>query len=144
VKQMKLAIRYASPASDALARPETAFRKRISARGGRLLIDRKPVEPPDPADFMDVDPRVLDRYKYEEDSEDEIPIFLVDPYDASHIRHRIMWYPYATPNRADAAALQAAQARRMLGDAANPGNVAQTAPMITVRPPSQAPASAVG
>jgi enhancer of polycomb-like protein len=42
---------------------------------------------------MDIDPIILDRFKYDQDSDDEIPTYYIDPYDTLHMRMRARHAP---------------------------------------------------
>lgn len=83
-------IRYASPPLDIPYEDQTRFRRRIG-RGGRLMIDRRGVkrQKVGPID-EDVDDRLADRYRFEDDSSDEEAIYPVDWTDDINIRYRIL------------------------------------------------------
>lgn len=72
--------------------PKIAFRRRVG-RLNRLWIDRRTVANTPPRDPQDADlwkhHQESDRWKYDhDDSEDEQPVYEVDPYDTRCIRFR--------------------------------------------------------
>lgn len=79
-------VRYASPTYDLPLRSQPSFRRRVG-RGGRLLIDRRGMNL---QSKEGIDPAVVDRFKYDRDDDDdnEVPTYLIDPYDISSMRYR--------------------------------------------------------
>jgi enhancer of polycomb-like protein len=75
--------RFASPPDDGEPRGKPAYRRRIG-RLGRLWIDRRGL--PSPAKEMDNS--TFDRWKYDQDDDDEPTIYEVDPYDTKAIKFR--------------------------------------------------------
>lgn len=58
----------------------------------------------------DIDPIILDRYKYDRDDEDEQPTYMVDPYDTANMRYRATMLPIS--HKDHAAAVHAQSVRR--------------------------------
>jgi enhancer of polycomb-like protein len=75
--------RFASPPDDGEPQGKPAYRRRIG-RLGRLWIDRRGL--PSPAKEMD--DSSFDRWKYDQDDDDEPNIYEVDPYDTKAIKFR--------------------------------------------------------
>ncbi|KAI9818523.1 MAG: Enhancer of polycomb-like protein 1 [Pycnora praestabilis] len=96
-----IAVRYVSPTYDGPDGCQPSFRRRVG-RGGRLMIDRRGMRL---QSKEGIDPAIIDRYKYDDDDEDEIPTYNVDPYDVASIRLRASMY--TSPQHH--AAFQAAQ-----------------------------------
>ena len=84
VKDNSVTVRYASPTYDGPFHTQPSFRRRIG-RGGRLMIDRRGMHLPSKEG---IDATVLDRFKYDQDDEDDEAIFLVDPYNVFSMRYR--------------------------------------------------------
>ncbi|KAI9677550.1 MAG: Enhancer of polycomb-like protein 1 [Caeruleum heppii] len=76
-QEAPVAVRYASPTHDGSPKGQPAFRRRIG-RGGRFMIDRRGfrVESKEA-----IDPRVLDRFKYDPEDDDEDLTHVVDRFD---------------------------------------------------------------
>jgi enhancer of polycomb-like protein len=79
-----ITVRYASPTRDGPFRGQISYRRRIG-RGGRVWIDRRR---PRSLTKDDVDERVYDRFKYDQDDEDEQPTYEVDQYASDSMRFR--------------------------------------------------------
>ena len=80
-----VAVRYASPAYDGSCQSQISYRRRYG-RGGRLHIDRRGVKG---RNTEGIDEIVIDRCKFDdEEDEDEVPVYTVDPYDLDHMRYR--------------------------------------------------------
>lgn len=79
-------VRYASPPSDGPPPVRPSFRRRVG-RGGRLMIDRRGIKRPREDD---VDDLVLDRFKFDRDSDEEDDLYPVDHYDTAHMRYRVI------------------------------------------------------
>lgn len=79
-------VRYASPSYDGHCGTQPSFRRRIG-RGGRLIIDRRSMHIQSEERRNDI---VADRTKFdtEDDEDDEIPVYEVDPYDVQAMRFR--------------------------------------------------------
>ncbi|KAI9850682.1 MAG: Enhancer of polycomb-like protein 1 [Thelocarpon superellum] len=106
-------LRYTSPTFDGSAQKQPSFRRRIG-RGGRVMIDRRGMR----LQSTDgVDPRLLDRFKFDQDDDDELPVYQVDPFQTMRMRYRasiIMNHREYGAHRAAAAA-----ARQIPHDASN-------------------------
>jgi len=83
-KDDSVTVRYASPTFDGPCRSQPSFRRRIG-RGGRLMIDRRGMHLPSKEGINDT---LLERFKYDQDDEDNEPTYLVDPYDVFSMRYR--------------------------------------------------------
>ena len=84
-KDQAVAVRYASPSYDGPYGSQPSFRRRIG-RGGRLMIDRRGMRVPWKEGLDDT---VADRYKFDhEDDDDEVPSYVMDPYDIASMRYR--------------------------------------------------------
>ncbi|KAI9786874.1 MAG: Enhancer of polycomb-like protein 1 [Geoglossum umbratile] len=99
-------VRYASPTYDGPPHSQLSFRRR-RGRGGRILVDRRGLRLQSPED---IDPIVLDRFKYDQDDEDEQPTYVVDPYDTASMRYRATMLPIS--HKDHAAAVYAQSVRR--------------------------------
>ena len=118
-KAESVAVRYASPSYDGPCHSQPSFRRRYG-RGGRLLIDRRGMRM---AQKENMDTAIADRYKYDdEDDEDEVPRYYIDPFDTESMvfRSRIL------PGQSTQAQMQAMRAQRdaaiAAARAANHGN----------------------
>ena len=82
-------VRYASPSYDGPWQSQTSFRRRIG-RGGRLMIDRRGMRLRSKDELDGLDDIVVDRFKYDrdDDDEDEVPTYVIDPNDFSSMRYR--------------------------------------------------------
>ena len=82
-------VRYASPSYDGPWQSQTSFRRRIG-RGGRLMIDRRGMRLQSKDELDGLDDIVVDRFKYDrdDDDEDEVPTYVIDPNDISSMRYR--------------------------------------------------------
>jgi len=107
-----VAVRYASPSYDGQYRSQPSFRRRYG-RGGRLWIDRRAMRLPD-KDEDGVDP-LMDRFAFDEEDEDETPMYFIDPFDADAMKARARLFP-SMPMQAQQQAQLAA--RRAHQDAA--------------------------
>lgn len=80
-----IAVRYASPTYDGPYERQPSFRRRIS-RGGRLMIDRRGMHLPSKEGLPD---SILNRFKFDnDDDDDEMPVYHVDPYEIYSMRYR--------------------------------------------------------
>ncbi|KZF22668.1 histone acetyltransferase complex component Epl1 [Xylona heveae TC161] len=93
--------RYASPSLDGYCQSRPSFRRRVG-RGGRLMIDRRGMRL---QSTEAIDERIVDKFKYDHDDEDEEPTYAVDPYDTLNMRYRAS----IIGNSREQAAHQAAQ-----------------------------------
>lgn len=75
--------RMASPPPDDEPRGQPAYRRRIG-RGGRLWIDRRGMS----AASKSVDPDTAERWKYDQDDDDDQPTYELDPYDLKALKFR--------------------------------------------------------
>lgn len=76
-------LRFASPPPEDEPRGQPAYRRRIG-RGGRLWIDRRGMS----AGVRSLDPDVAERFKYDQDDDDEQPTYEYDPYDLKALKFR--------------------------------------------------------
>jgi len=88
-KVIPIPVRYASPSYDGPWQSQTSFRRRIG-RGGRLMIDRRGMRLQSKDELDQLDEIVVDRFKFDrdDDDEDEVPTYTVDPNDISNMRYR--------------------------------------------------------
>jgi len=120
-------VRYSSPSEDE-SRGQPAYRRRIG-RLNRLWIDRRGM-----SRGRDADDKLSDRWKYDQDDDDEQPVYEMDPYDTKALRFRAT-IPFPThlfprrPQQDD----RAGQVPR--GGAGSPANT-RTIPVVQ---PSHAP-----
>lgn len=82
-KPESFAFGYNSPSEEDEPRGQPAYRRRIG-RGGRLWIDRRGMS----CAAKLAEATVSDRWKYDQDDEDEQPVYEVDPYDTKALRFR--------------------------------------------------------
>jgi enhancer of polycomb-like protein len=75
--------RYNSPPEEDEPHGQPAYRRRIG-RCNRLWIDRRGMS----AASQALDASVSDRWKYDQDDDDEQPVYEVDPYDTKALRFR--------------------------------------------------------
>jgi enhancer of polycomb-like protein len=75
--------RYSSPPEEDESRGQPAYRRRIG-RCGRLWIDRRGMS----AAPKETEPSSSDRWKYDQDDDDEQPVYEMDPYDVKALRFR--------------------------------------------------------
>lgn len=88
-----VAVRYASPSFDGLYRGQPSFRRR-HGRGGRLWIDRRgPRLPASESLEGQIRDTSSDRYRFDEDDEDEVPVYSFDPFDNESVRFRARLFP---------------------------------------------------
>ena len=82
-------VRYASPSYDGPWQSQTSFRRRIG-RGGRLMIDRRGMRLQSKEELDQLDPIVVDRFKFDrdDDDEDEVSTYVIDPNDIASMRFR--------------------------------------------------------
>ncbi|KAG0648554.1 Enhancer of polycomb 1 [Hyphodiscus hymeniophilus] len=73
--------RYGSPAEEDEPRGQPAYRRRIG-RCGRLWIDRRGMRPKESDDV------VSDRFKFDQDDEEEPPVYEMDAFDTKALRFR--------------------------------------------------------
>ena len=115
-------VRYASPSYDGPWQSQTSFRRRIG-RGGRLMIDRRGMRLQSKEELEQVDDIVVDRFKFDRDDDDdeEIPTYIIDPNDISSMRYRakitqqVFAIRHQESQRQLAAAAQATAATRPQG-----------------------------
>ena len=114
VKGDSVAVRYASPSYDVSIRSRPSFRRRVG-RGGRLMIDRRGMHMQSKEGLDDM---IVDRFKYDrdDDDEEEVPIYPVDPYEIANMRYRaaITGSPQTHPS------IQAARRAQLESAASNP------------------------
>jgi enhancer of polycomb-like protein len=103
-------VRYASPTYEEPSHSQLSFRRR-RGRGGRILVDRRGLRLQSPED---IDPIILDRFKYDLDDEDEQPTYVVDPYETLNMRYRASVLPIS--HKDHAAAVHAQSFRRLQQD----------------------------
>ncbi|KUJ20211.1 putative enhancer of polycomb-like protein 1 [Mollisia scopiformis] len=77
------ALGYNSPSEEEEPRGQPAYRRRIG-RGGRLWIDRRGMS----SAAKLAEATVSDRWKYDQDDDDEQPVYEMDPYDTKALRFR--------------------------------------------------------
>lgn len=82
-KSEPLTFRYNTPSEDEEPRGQPAYRRRIG-RCGRLWIDRRGM----PSFSRGGEEVVSDRWKYDQDDDDEQPVYEMDPYDTKALRFR--------------------------------------------------------
>jgi len=89
--------RYSSPPEEEDHRGQPAYRRRIG-RNGRLWIDRRGMS----SAAKGVDESGSDRWKYDQDDDDEQSVYELDPYDTKALRFRatIPFPPHLYPQRA--------------------------------------------
>jgi enhancer of polycomb-like protein len=87
--------RYSSPPEEDEPCGQPAYRRRIG-RCGRLWIDRRGM-----SSAKGFDDSVSDRWKYDQDDDDEQPVYEMDPYDTKALRFRatIPFPPHLFPPR---------------------------------------------
>lgn len=89
-KADSVAVRYASPSYDGPCHSQPSFRRRYG-RGGRLWIDRRGMRSPPKADFDSPD---ADTFKFDDDDdENEVPVYFVDPFDTESMQFRARLFP---------------------------------------------------
>lgn len=76
-------VRYSTPPEEDEHRGKPAYRRRIG-RGGRLWIDRRGMS----TASKSVDEKTSDRWKYDDDDDEEQPVYEMDPYDTKALRFR--------------------------------------------------------
>jgi enhancer of polycomb-like protein len=87
-EQAVIPFRYASPPIET-ATPGVSFRRR-TGRGGRLWIDRRGLSRKRKRGSDDVaDDAIQERQEFDIESDDEPEIYMVDPFDAFHMKHRM-------------------------------------------------------
>ena len=82
-KPEPFAFRYSSPPEEDRSQGQPAYRRRIG-RNGRLWIDRRGMS----AVAKGAEESGLDRWKYDQDDDDEQPVYELDPYDTKALRFR--------------------------------------------------------
>lgn len=95
-KSEPFTFRYSTPPEEDEPHGQPAYRRRIG-RCGRLWIDRRGM----PSVARGGDDIVSDRWKYDQDDDDEQPIYEMDPYDTKALRFRatIPFPPHLIPQR---------------------------------------------
>ncbi|MCJ1307529.1 Enhancer of polycomb-like protein 1 [Agyrium rufum] len=89
--EFSVAVRYASLSNENDSFPQPSFRRRIG-RGGRLMIDRRNMFVRT-EDAPALNERLVDRFAYDrddDDEDDEVPLYAVDPYAVAHMRYRAL------------------------------------------------------
>lgn len=109
-KDNSVAVRYASPSYDGPCKSQPSFRRRIG-RGGRLMIDRRGMRL---QSKEGLDESAVDRFKYDQDEDDEESTYLIDPYDISSMRYRASVFASVR----DQAQVQAAKRAQLEGSVA--------------------------
>lgn len=113
-------VRYSTPPPEEESNCHPAYRRRIG-RGGRLWIDRRgmsiaakaePKEDAQPENNIPPEAWRYDQEKYDQDDDDEQPVYEIDPYDTNALKFRasIPYPPHLLPNpqrRPDDRAIQA-------------------------------------
>jgi enhancer of polycomb-like protein len=122
--------RHNSPPEEDQPQGQPAYRRRIG-RNGRLWIDRRGMS----SKSKFVDESGSDRWRYDQDDDDEQPVYELDPYDTKALRFRatIPLPPHLLPQRGrqDSAA---AQLTRPIGT--SPANNRATAATQQPRAPT--------
>ena len=77
-------VRYASPTYDRPSQNRPSFRRRIG-RGGRVMVDRRGLHL---QSKEGIDPRVTDRFKFDQDDEEDQAVYLADQFDTLSMRYR--------------------------------------------------------
>lgn len=92
----RVVTRYSSPPEEEERYGQPAYRRRMG-RGGRLWIDRRGMSSVAQA----LETAVSDRWKYDQDDDDEQPVYEVDPYDTKALKFRatIPFPPHLLPQR---------------------------------------------
>ncbi|KFY07008.1 hypothetical protein V492_07518 [Pseudogymnoascus sp. VKM F-4246] len=105
-----------SPPAEEEPHGQPSYRRRIG-RLGRLWIDRRglPSPPADPTDSRS------DRWKYDQDDDDDVPMYDVDPYDTNALKFRAT-IPYTDRNRRPPPEIAGANGPVANGTAPNPAN----------------------
>jgi len=109
-------IRSFSPPAEEEPHGQPAYRRRIG-RLGRLWIDRRGLPSP-PADLND---SKSDRWKYDQDDDDDIPMYEVDPYDTNALKFRAT-IPYSDRLRRPPPEIAGASGSASNGTASNSAN----------------------
>ena len=92
-KTNSVTVRYASPSYDGPCHSQPSFRRRYG-RGGRLWIDRRGMRMPS-EDVLDSPSS--DTFKYDDDDDDnELPRYFVDPFDTKSMQFRAKLFPPPT------------------------------------------------
>ncbi|KAI9796234.1 MAG: Enhancer of polycomb-like protein 1 [Candelina submexicana] len=131
-----VSVRYASPTSeDASCQSRPSFRRRVG-RGGRLMIDRRGMQLQS-REYMDSS--VSDRYKYDQDEEDDRPLFLMDSYDLMNMRYRASYsaasqVAQAQPSRRAQQDIHMMNGRSAVGHASSPPQPTNSHPPISPSP----------
>lgn len=112
-----VAVRYASPSYDGSCRSQPSFRRRYG-RGGRLWIDRRGMRLP--GRDADGDSPMTDRFRFDDEDEDEVPTYFIDPFDTDSMRFRARLFP--SPSHAQQQAARQAQIEAARAQAAVAGN----------------------
>ena len=94
-----VAVRYASPSYDGPTRSQPSFRRRYG-RGGRLWIDRRGTRMPTKG--ISQSP-TAERFKFDDDDEEEMPLYLIDPFDSESMRFRARLFPQMSASQQQAA-----------------------------------------
>lgn len=124
VKDLAVSVRYASPLYDGPNESQPSFRRRIG-RGGRLMIDRRGMRIPWKEG---IDDGVADRYKFDQEDDDEFPVYEVDPYDIANMRYRARNSGFHQNYQAQAAKRQQIEASASQGGIGQHQRLRQAAP----------------
>lgn len=132
-KSEDLDIRYASPTYDGPYRSQPSYRRRVG-RGGRLLVDRRGMRL---ESIEGLNPNIVDRYKYDRDDDDndEVPSYTIDPYDTSSMRYRAAISTNQQPHHIQAQAARRVQLEGSASGAQGSGN-AHGSPVVPKAPSS--------
>lgn len=122
-------IRPFSPPPDDEPHGQPAYRRRIG-RLGRLWIDRRGL----PSPPTDMDNSKSDRWKYDQDDDDDTPIYEVDPYDTHALKYRAT-IPYNDRNRRAPQEITGGSGPAASGPVSNPMN----RPLPSISVPTQKP-----
>ncbi|KAE8444386.1 hypothetical protein EG329_000586 [Mollisiaceae sp. DMI_Dod_QoI] len=111
-KPETFALGYNSPSEEDEPRGQPAYRRRIG-RGGRLWIDRRGMS----SAARLADATVSDRWKYDQDDDEDQPVYEMDPYDTKALRFRAtIPYPPHLFSQRPRPDQQAAQLARVAGN----------------------------
>jgi len=118
-KEIAVPFRYASPIDEVENHGQPAYRQRIG-RLGRLWIDRRGM----PAAAREMDNSTRDRWKYDQDDDDEQPVYEMDPYDTKAMKFRatIPFPPHLLHRRPQQIEPPVANAQGSNGTAGSPPN----------------------
>ena len=133
-KEESIAVRYAPPTYDGPCRSQPSFRRRIG-RGGRLMIDRRGMQ----LESKDgLNEAIIDRFKYDQDddNDDEVPKYFIDPYDKFSLAFRAKKNPQSMIQAHIQAAKQRAQIEATSSIAATKSSSNTSVSNLPRNPPS--------